>query len=104
MSKIIVDPGVCGFPCEIEVRKEDSGEAVVRIQSECTQVSKLNDGLGSLELRDIFVSPNENVVFDLSRKAGCHATCPVPLAVLKCAEVEMGMALPRDVVIKFRVS
>jgi len=101
MTKIIVDPGVCGFQCEIEARKEDSGKASIKIESECGQISKLAESLVSLDLQDIFTPAGENVVFDLAGKAGCHATCPVPLAVLKCAEVELGMALPRDVIMRF---
>ena len=102
MCKLLVDLGICGFKCEVEVTKQNSREAAVSIKSECAQVSKLNKMLGSFDFRDVFVSPNENIVFSLSEKAGCHASCPVPLAVLKCAEVEMGLALPRDVEMNFR--
>ena len=101
MCKLSVDTGICGFKCGVEVRKKNSREAVVNIQSDCAQVSKLNEMLGSLDLSDIFIPPTKNIVFTLSEKAGCHASCPVPLAVLKCAEVEMDLALPRHVFIKF---
>jgi hypothetical protein len=101
MTKVVVDPGVCGFRCEIEVRKDAAGNARVSMESGCAQVSKLNENLGSLTLEDIFTAPGKNKVFDVSQQAGCHATCSVALAVLKCLEVEMGMALPRDVAIRF---
>jgi hypothetical protein len=29
-----------------------------------------------------------------------HAACPVPVGIIKAVEVEMGMALPMDVIIK----
>jgi len=87
---------------EVEVKKQNSQQARVDIRSECGQVLALNEMLHSLDLKDIFMSPKRNIVFTLSEKAGCHASCPVPLAVLKCAEVEMGLALPRDVIMNFR--
>jgi hypothetical protein len=101
MCKLRVDPGICGFECEVDVIKQDKRTSIVKIKSECDQILKFNEILHSIELRDIFVSPVKNVVFKLAQKAGCHASCPVPIAVLKCAEVEMGMALPRNVVMNF---
>jgi len=102
MCKMVVDPGICGFRCEVEVIKKERRKVDVRICSQCPQLIKLNDMLDSLDLRDIFMPPIRNIVFTLSEKANCHASCPVPLAVLKCAEVEMGLALPRDVIMNFR--
>ena len=102
MCKLVVDPGICGFQCEVEVKKKERRKVDVSIYSECPQLLKLHGILGSLDFRDIFMSPKRNIVFTLSAKAGCHASCPVPLAVLKCAEVEMGLALPRDVIMNFR--
>jgi len=103
MCMLAVDPGICGFHCKVEVIKKERRKVDVNIYSECPQLKKLNGMLGSLELRDIFISPKRNIIFTLSEKAGCHASCPVPLAVLKCAEVEMGLALPRDVIMNFRI-
>ena len=103
MCKLAVDPGICSFQCEVEVKKEERRKVAVNIYSECPQLKKLNGMLDSLDFRDIFMPPKRNIIFTLSEKAGCHASCPVPLAVLKCAEVEMGLALPRDVIMNFRI-
>jgi hypothetical protein len=43
----------------------------------------------------------KNPVYVSAQQAGCHSSCPVPVAVLKAVEVAMEMALPRDVRIKF---
>ena len=101
MCKLIVEPGVCGFKCEIEVQKEDKRKVAIEIKSDCEQISKLNTLLNSIELRDVFKPPIKNVVFKEAEKSGCHASCPVPIAVLKCAEVEMGMAIPQNVTMNF---
>jgi len=103
MCNLAVDAGICGFQCEVEIVKKERCKVAVNIYSECPQLQKLNEMLDSLELRDIFKSPNKNIAFTLSEKAGCHTSCIVPLAILKCAEVEMGFALPRDVMMNFRV-
>jgi hypothetical protein len=101
MAKVIVDPGICGFPCEVEVKRQDGMRMTVGLTSQCVQVSKLGEAIGVLELKDIFSSPASNTVYKFSEAAGCHASCPVPLAILKCAEVEMGVALPKDVGMRF---
>jgi hypothetical protein len=101
MCKVSIDPGICGFECEVEVRKQNNRKADVTIRSECPQLIELNAMLDSLDLRDVLMPPGNNIVFNLSEKANCHASCPVPLAILKCAEVEMGLAIPRDVSMNF---
>jgi hypothetical protein len=100
MCRLIVDPGICGFKAEVEVKREDGKKARVTIKSECSQVVELNEMLHSMDLKDIFVPPRKNIVFALSEKAHCHASCPIPLAILKCAEIEMDLALPRDVTVR----
>ena len=102
MCTVVVEPGICGFRAEVEVKRENSQKARVAIKSECSQVLELNEMLHSLDLKDIFVSPRKNIVFALSEKAHCHASCPIPFAILKCAEIEMGLALPREVLITFK--
>jgi hypothetical protein len=102
MCKLVVEPGICGFKTEVEVKRENSQKARVAIKTECSQVMELNEMLHSLDLKDIFIPPRKNIVFALSEKAGCHASCPIPFAILKCAEIEMGLALPREVLITFK--
>jgi hypothetical protein len=99
---MVIDPGICNFQSEVRVKKKEKYTVDVTIYSDCPQLLQLNKMLDSLDVRDIFAPPIRNVVFTLSEKAGCHASCPVPLAVLKCAEVELGLALPRDVMMTFR--
>ena len=99
--RLILDPGVCGFQCEVEASEEGRHRVRIRIKSKCAQISKLSEFLDVLDLQEIFVPPNRNRIFLLSEKAGCHASCPVPVGILKCAEVAMGLALPRGVTFHF---
>ncbi len=97
-----VDPGICGFPCVIEARTEDSRAVVIKIiGSECDQIKKLSEQLNRMTLQELFMPVNKNPAFVLAQKFGCHASCVIPVAVLKVAEVAMGMALPKEVRIKF---
>jgi hypothetical protein len=85
----------------IEARKQGRDSVSITIESECEQICELNNILGLMVLRDIFTAAGRNPVFARAQEARCHATCPVPMAILKCAEVELGLALPRDVSITF---
>ncbi len=101
MSRLVVDSGICGFESVVEARKRGKYAVSISIKSECKQISQLNEILGSMALEDIFTPPGRNLVFARAQEAQCHVTCPVPVAILKCAEVELGMAVPRDVSISF---
>ncbi|UCH06368.1 MAG: hypothetical protein JSV55_09590 [Deltaproteobacteria bacterium] len=98
---LIVDSGICGFRSVIEARKQGRDSVSIIIESECEQICELNNILGSMALIDILTAAGRNPVFARAQEARCHASCPVPVAILKCAEVELGMALPRDVSITF---
>jgi hypothetical protein len=85
----------------VEASKGEGRNALLKISSECGQMIKLAGMLDSLDLREIFLPAHKNPVYIMAGKAGCHASCPVPSAVLKCAEVAMGLALPKKVTVSF---
>ena len=100
--RVTAEPGVCGFPCVIEARKETKRSVSVRIlDSECQQIQSLSRDVKVIALGELFNLPSRNPVYISAQRAGCHASCPIPMAVLKAVEVAMDMALPRDVVIRF---
>ena len=102
LVRVRVDPGICGFACTIEAWKSGHRETSVKIKEcECNQIRLLDKKLSKIKVRDIFVSGAQNKVFRLSGTVGCHASCPIPVAVVKACEVAMGMALPKNVRITF---
>lgn len=102
ITMVTVEPGICGFPCVIETRKEDSRTVSIKISdSECNQIKKLSKRLDRMTLQELFMPVTRNPAFVLAQKSGCHASCVVPVAVLKAVEVAMEMALPRNVTINF---
>ena len=99
---VTVDPGICGFPCVIKARKMGGKMVALEISgSDCGQIKKLSERLAQISLKDIFAPISRNPVYALTEKSKCHLSCPVPVAVIKAAEVAFGMALPREVHIKF---
>lgn len=100
MTKVVVDAGICGFTTTIEVIRLSSRSVGITVASECEAVGKLGaqwrevDWAHALRRRGIPWSTNR-------RECPTHVTCPVPVAILKAIEVEVGAALPRDVVIRF---
>lgn len=99
---VTVNPGICGFPCVIKAEKMDSRMVALEISgSDCGQIKNLSERLGRISLKDIFAPISRNPVFTLTEKSGCHLSCPVPVAVIKAAEVAFGLALPREVHIRF---
>ena len=99
---VTVDPGICGFPCVIKAGKMGAQMVALEISgSDCGQIKKLSERLARISLKDIFAPISRNPVYALTEKSGCHLSCPVPVAVIKAAEVAFEMALPREVHIRF---
>lgn len=97
-----VNPGICGLPCSVQAFKRDAHTVTVGIgETECKQIQKMGATINTITLRQLFAPLTRNLVYVAAQQAGCHASCPVPAAVLKAAEVAMGMALPKKVSIKF---
>ena len=97
---VSVDPGICGFVCDIRGWKE--GDRVrFDIQSECKQIQKLSAALGPIRMKDLFVPLTRSPVFLSAENSRCHLACPLPSALVKTAEVVLGLALPREVMIRF---
>ena len=98
----VVEPGVCGLACRIEITNLEKRRISLTISgSECRQVQEMGRLLDELTLQDLFAPVSRNPVFLSAEKARCHSSCIVPAAILKLAEVAMGMALPREARIKF---
>jgi hypothetical protein len=95
---VTVQPGICGFTCTVRAQRMDRRAVAVTISgSQCKQIQRLSDCVTTLSLKDLFTPLTRNPVYTSAEKSGCHASCAVPAAVIKAAEVALEMALPRDV-------
>lgn len=100
---IHVMPGICGFTAVIKARKLEKKKIRFRISdSECEQIKRLSANLPEMDWKDLFVPLTRNPVYVNAEKSGCHPSCVIPAAMLKAAEVAMGMAIPKDVYFRFQ--
>jgi hypothetical protein len=100
---VCVDPGACRFRSRITAHYDGNG-VKLEITSDCPHVKQLAQRISDLELQpfEALKMPwTENIVFIESGKYLKHATCPLPLAMLKCMEAATGLAVKKDISIKF---
>ncbi len=101
MTKITVDPGICGFPVDITAEMSEEKKIHIFIDTECEMVKKMLEDITTLNMRDAFSRYLNNPVYRSASKHISHVACPVPAGILKAIEVEAGICLPQDVNIKF---
>lgn len=101
MVKINVDAGICGLPTAITVNSSDMQSADIEVDSECPDIQALAAELKTVDpMQEVFTKIGESSVYELAKKHCKHATCPVPMALLKGIEAAAGLALPKDVKIE----
>ncbi len=101
MTRVKVNPGICGLVSEIFIKKIDKNHFSVEIKSDCEMVEKLGEKLKELDMMDVFKRIIDNPVYREASVCLRHTSCPVPSALLKALEVEAGLALSCDVKIEF---
>ena len=98
MTKVCVDPGICGLKTTLEIEKLSAKRVKVGIQSQCDAMVKMGEALGELDTyHEVFSEFGKSSTFEMAQKHCKHAACPVPTAILKGIEVECGLALAADV-------
>ncbi len=98
----MVDPGVCGFRCVILAHREGKQQVRLLLESDCVHIQRMAAYLEVITLRGLFSPLSRHPIFLAAEKARCHASCVIPVAVAKAAEVALEVALPRDVRILFQ--
>ena len=100
MAKAEIAAGICGFHASVEASMD--GEMVnLRISSDCPAIQKLAVELTQVNpYKEISARRAVPTILQAGLKYCTHAACPVPVGIIKAMEVEAGLALPQDVVIK----
>ena len=99
IKKLLIDPGVCGFRTLLPaVDGEEEDEVTLRVDSGCQHVREMMDARG--DTFDSFAlclsRPGKNELYQFAAEHfPPHAACPVLAGIVKCAEAECGLALPR---------
>jgi hypothetical protein len=98
-----VESGVCRFHTEIRAVKSHNKIVRITLESDCEQITALGKELKELGLKDILKTPvTKNPVYEKAGECHLHPACPVPCGIIKSAEIEMGLALLRNVSIEFQ--
>lgn len=101
MTKVIVHPGICGFDALLEAKASNS-TVKLQIESECEDVLNLARILTEVSKQDWMNTKGfADEIYEFVAKNTRHLSCPIPCAIMKAIEVELGMALKKDVEIKF---
>jgi hypothetical protein len=105
MTVVEVQAGSCGHSARIVVESVDDRHVHVAIESACDQITAMNVELNRLcwkgKGHEIFRPMNESAIYRSANLHIRHTACPIPAAILKAIEVEVGAALPKDVAITF---
>ena len=104
MTKVKIEPGVCGLVTHVEAESEDGMDVTIKIDSMCKAVQQMFADLGpDYDAFEICLSkPGENAFYEYaSQHFPGHASCPTIAGIVKCIEAECHLALPREVKITF---
>jgi hypothetical protein len=101
MTKVTVNPGVCGFITNIEINKAEKRKVSVKIDSGCEHIAELGKSLKEVDMRELMKPRAECAVHQQASVNQLHSACPVPEGIIKAIEAELGLALPRDASIHF---
>jgi GH15 family glucan-1,4-alpha-glucosidase len=101
MTKVKVNSGNCGFSVLISAEKVKGKTVTIYLDSECEMVMNMLKDISSLDMKQLFTNHMNNPVYRSAAMHLKHTACPVPGAILKAAEVELGLCLAEDVNISF---
>lgn len=104
MTKVRINPGICGLITEVTAETEDQMEVTVQVRSDCKSVSGMFEVLGNnFDAFEICLKrPGENIFYRYAAENfPGHASCPVIAGIAKCIEKECGLALRQDAEIRF---
>lgn len=104
MTRVRIEPGVCGFVTTVTAHSEDQMEVTVRVETGCESVRKLMEAVGdTFDAYELCLTkPGDGPLYGWAAEHfPVHAACPVIAGILKCAEAECRLALPRDAAVRF---
>lgn len=104
MTKVIINPGVCGFKAVVHADSEDGQDVTVKVSTGCAAISKMMETLGEIfdAFEVCFTAPGTGLFYEYAAENfKGHVSCPVIAGITKCIEAECGLALKKDVEIRF---
>jgi hypothetical protein len=101
----IIKSGICGFTIRATAQCEDAVHVALQIESDCPNYQEVAVRLREVDaFQELFGDKREGAVWKICDRYSPHASCPVPIGILKLIEVAAGLALPQTVSIEIRPS
>lgn len=98
MIKSVIQAGACGHRTVVRAESRDGENVDLLIESECPDIQKM---AASLQRVDAFEAVSgkmtDSPVYRLAAEHCAHASCAVPMGILKSIEAACSRALPQDV-------
>ena len=102
MPELIVDAGICGFVTVIRTSSSDMQTVSIEFDTICPNAAKAREELRSVDAyAELFRKPHETSVYAALSKHLPHVICPLYSGFLKAIEAAAGLALHRDVCMRF---
>lgn len=91
-----IQGGICGLDTVIDAWSVDGMVVRLEVKSDCPKVQELAAELTEVDaIEQVLRRPLvETEVARLAAEQGLHATCLVPVGILKAVEAAAGLALP----------
>jgi hypothetical protein len=100
LTIVSVEGAACGFSMVISASREDRDLMKVVVNGNCEIIEQWSQGLHVFNWRDS-LRPDTKIAWIVRGETIPHAACPVPFALRKAMEVEIGAARPQDIHITF---
>jgi len=100
MATAEIDSGICGFSATVRTILVGS-RVKITIESECQAIQDLAAELAEVDpFQEITFRGSGPRSLKMGAKHCYHTACPVPVGIIKAVEIEAGLALPKDAVIR----
>ena len=104
MTRVSINPGICGFTTIVEIKKTGKRQFSVILTTECEKLGQLASQIETLDLTEVFKQAKDSRLYSAVADCQLHPACPTPVGIIKALEVEAGVALARDVEIHFEIT
>jgi hypothetical protein len=96
MAKANIEAGNCGFHTMVEAEMGDEYQVTLKIESDCKHIQQLAEDLKEVNaLNEISFRRGSPEILAKGAQYCTHASCPVPVGIIKTVEVAAGLALPQ---------
>jgi len=96
MAKANIEAGNCGFHTTVEAEVGDEYQVTLKSESDCKHIQKLAEDLKEVNaLNEISFRRGSPEILAKGAQYCTHASCPVPVGIIKTVEVAAGLALPQ---------